>query len=89
MIGQIPVRRKLNRCKNRGLSIYMFIRQLFFDVVCGIISVTIHKQKKFEPFPVITCDNKMIIAHRVGWIIWIGQIVERLGIIFPKQNRLN
>ena len=38
--------------------------------------------------PVITRDNKMITAHRVGWILWIGQIVEILGIIIQKQNCL-
>ena len=31
----------------------------------------------------------MITAHRVGWIIWIDQIVEILGITFHKQNRLD
>ena len=27
----------------------------------------------------------MITPHRVDWIIWIGQIVEILGIIIHKQ----
>ena len=45
--------------------------------------------KKSEPFPVITRDNKMITAHRVGWKIWIGQIVEILGIKIHKQNCLD
>ena len=67
---------------------WMFIKRLFFDIVSGIISATIQKQKNPNPFPlspVIKNDK----AHCVGWIIWIGQIVEILGIIAHKQTCLD
>lgn len=28
---------------------------------------------------VITVDNNLITTHRIGWIIWICQIITRIG----------
>ena len=28
---------------------------------------------------IITADNNLITVHRIGWIIWIHQIIKRTG----------
>lgn len=37
----------------------------------------IAEHQKF--FSVITADNNLITAHRIGCIIWIYQIIKRIG----------
>ena len=36
--------------------------------------------------PVITADNNLITAHRIGWIIWIYQIIKRTGYHISKAK---
>ena len=37
-------------------------------------------------YSVITLDNEMITAHRIGWIIWIYQIIKRIGYHISKAK---
>ena len=39
----------------------------------------LREQYTNNPGFVIALDNTMITAHRIGWIIWIYQIIKRTG----------
>ena len=59
---------------------------MHFPAFCAIIKVVNHQNNR-KPFtPVIMADNNLITAHRIGWIIWIYQIIKRIGYHISKAK---
>ena len=43
-----------------------------------LLESQISREKQLCSAPVITPDNELITAHRIGWIIWTCQIIKRM-----------